>query len=260
MGIFESVTELPQDDAPREQLERIIQRYNWAASITSKDSDVLEIACGPGIGSNCINELSKSYIGIDIDNELINIAKENNTGIEFRVLNIESDNLFQDKKFDLIIIFEAIYYINNIDNFFLTIRKLLNKGGKLLICTANKNLLDFNKSNFSKNYFDTQDFVKIIDDKIFKITSILGGYRIDKLSLRQKILRPIKALASKFNLIPKNMGNKLYLKKIFYGEKLVKIPKKINKNFEVLSDMDTLNINDRNNKHKVLYFVIEKVE
>ena len=121
-------------------------------------------------------------------------------------------------------------------------------------------MLDFNKSNFSKNYFDTQDFVKIIDDKIFKITSILGGYRIDKLSLRQKILRPIKALASKFNLIPKNMGNKLYLKKIFYGEKLVKIPKKINKNFEVLSDMDTLNINDRNNKHKVLYFVIEKVE
>jgi SAM-dependent methyltransferase len=259
MGLFESVTELPGDLAPREQLERIIQRYNWAISFANKKSDILEIACGPGIGSDCINESSKSYIGIDIDKELVKIAKENNPKVEFKILNIESNNFFQDKKFDIIIIFEAIYYMNNIDDFFLTIDSLLKENGKLLICTANKNLVDFNKSEFSKNYYDTIDFSKIIKKRLLRITSVLGGCRIDKISFRQKILRPLKFLAAKFNLIPKNMSNKLLFKKIFYGGKLVKIPKKVIKNFEVLKDMDKLDIKNKNNIHKVLYFVIERI-
>ena len=55
------------------------------------------------------------------------------------------------------------------------------------------------------------------------------------------------------------MSNKLLFKKIFYGGKLVKIPKKVIKNFEVLKDMDKLDIKNKNNIHKVLYFVIERI-
>lgn len=260
MGKFESVTELPKDIVPREQLQRIIQRYSWAKSFVSLEKDVLEIACGPGIGSKCLDEFSKSYYGIDIDEELINFAKHNNPKINFSVSNIDKDRILKNKKFDLIIFFEAIYYIDDINKFFEKIENLLKDGGQLLICSANKNLKDFNKSQFSKSYYDAKDISEILNNKSLKITESFGGYSIDRAGLRQFILRPIKIIAAKLNLIPKSMENKLFLKKLFYGNRMVEIPNSIEPDPDFFKSLVKLNIDQRNTKYKVLYFVIEKTK
>ena len=161
------------------------------------------------------------------------------------------------KKFDLIIIYETIYYIEDLKNLFSKIYDVLSSNGMLIICTANKNLLDFNSSIKTYVYPDILDIEVLSRDK-FNILSYYGGIALNQVSFRQKILRPLKFLASKLNLIPKDMRGKKFLKKLFFGNHFTKMPKNIEYNEISLKKMKKLNNNDKDTKHKVLYFVLGK--
>ena len=253
---FFNLTEIPDEEIPIEQLQRIEQRYSFSSTL-AKNKDVLEIGCGPGLGSRLILDNAKSYLGIDIDNELIKIAKKNNPNIPFLV--DDAINFFskKNKKYDLIIIFETIYYIQDLSKLFLKIYENLKDNGLLLICTANKNLLDFNPSPKTYIYPDIKN-INMMCQNNFQVVELYGGVKLNSVSIRQKILRPIKFLASKINLIPKNMRNKKFLKKLFYGNSFLKMPSSIEYNSNIVSEINILNKNNTDTEHKVLYFLLKK--
>jgi len=60
---------------------------------------------------------------------------------------------FGDKSEDMIILFEAIYYIPDAKKFVEEYARVLRPGGKVLIATANKDLYDFNPSPHSYIYY-----------------------------------------------------------------------------------------------------------
>ena len=151
---FSNVTEIPGSFATREQLSMIITRYNLAKKY-SNNKDVLEVACGSGIGIPYLKDVAKSVCACDIDPKLVSIAKK----ISININNVDikqgdAQNLpYKDKSFDVVVIFEAIYYLNDHTKFFLEVNRVLRSKGLLIISSVNPDWHGFNPSPFSTKLF-----------------------------------------------------------------------------------------------------------
>ena len=131
----------------------------------------------------------------------------------------------EDNSKDVIIIFEAIYYLNSFKKFINECKRVLRKNGILLIATANKDLYDFNPSPFTYKYYGVTELNSILRKNGFE-TNCYGHLSTYSVSIIQKLLRPIKKIAINLNIVPKSMTAKKILKKIVFGG-LVSLPHEI---------------------------------
>ncbi|MFC1861453.1 class I SAM-dependent methyltransferase [Chloroflexota bacterium] len=75
---------------------------NEIVSVGHKDKEILEVGCGNGTHSIFLSRLGYNVISIDNDEEVLNIARQNNTSFDGRVTFKEADayNLpFGDNRF-----------------------------------------------------------------------------------------------------------------------------------------------------------------
>ena len=221
---FVELTELAGDDVTAEQVERICQRYYWAGEYC-RGKDVLEVACGSGQGVGYLGGLSRSIVAGDYSESILAIARKT-YGDRFPFRRFDAQKMpFPAESFDVVLIFEAIYYLPDVEEFFRECRRILRPGGTVLIASANKDLFDFTPSANSYTYFNAPDLVAIMGRHGFKC-SFFGGFPIEAVSARQKILRPVKMIASRLGLIPKSMTAKKFLKRFVFGS-LVPMPSEI---------------------------------
>src|SRR3989344_701882 len=250
---YKSVTELPGQKASKEQLDMLYTRYKFASQFC-QDKKVLEIACGAGFGLSLIAEKAKEVIACDVDEEILNYARKayrNNKKIKIMKIDANKKLPFSDKRFDVIILFEALYYLENTEKTLKEIFRVLKKSGILLICLPNKNIEGFNPSPLSKKYFSVPELNKLFSDFGFGEAKIYGSCKI-KDNIESKIISLIKIFAIKFNLIPKTMEGKGILKRIFFG-RLEKIPEQIeDEKYEYLP-LIALDNNKINKSYKVLF-------
>lgn len=252
---YTSVSELPGEIVPVEQYLRIAQRYHWAAKHCN-GKDVLECACGAGQGSKLLKSISKSYTAGDYDQELIDIAEQQNSDIQF--LKFDASKMpFETGSFDIVLVCEAIYYFDDIKKFLNEVYRVLRVCGKILIVSANPNLYDFNPGKWTFTYPDVVSIEKYFNDCDFEILSVEGGISVSSINIRQKLLRPIKFLASKLNIMPQTMNGKAWLKKLFYGGERIKMPASIEL-VHNLVEPSSLELGINDTKHKVLFFIGEK--
>ena len=84
-----------------------------------------------------------------------------------------------------------------------------------------------------------------------------GYSSVSEISLRQRILRPVKQMAVKFGLMPKTMAGKKLLKKLVFGG-LVKMPAEITEQHrQSYVPPEKLEI-ATNTTHKVIYCAATK--
>lgn len=102
---------------------------------------------------------------------------------------------------------------------------MLRPGGKVLIATANKDLYDFNPSPHSNKYYGVAELNDLFARHGFK-TEFFGYMPVGDVSMRQRVLRPVKKLAVMLGFMPKSMAGKKFFKKIVFGE-LVRMPVEI---------------------------------
>lgn len=95
----------------------------------------------------------------------------------------------------------------------------------MLIATANKDLFDFNPSPHSYKYYGVVELRELFERFEFNV-KLYGYMDVQSVSMRQRILRPIKFLASKARIIPGSTQGKKWLKRIVFGG-LVKMPVEI---------------------------------
>jgi SAM-dependent methyltransferase len=210
---FLHVTELAGEEISREQLERLCHRYDWAGRYC-EGRDVLEAACGSGPGLAYLAGKSRSLKAGDYSAEVLARAKAP-PGVELKVFDAQAMP-FPNASFDVVILFEALYYIPSAEKFAAEAARVLRPGGLLLIATANKDLYDFNPSPHSVVYYGAVELADLMRSAGF--TPELFGYlRTDQVSLKQRILRPLKAVAVKLNLIPQTMAGKRLLKRLVFG-------------------------------------------
>lgn len=247
---FLSVTELAGDEVTQEQVERLCNRYYWAGTYC-EGKDVLEAACGTGQGLGYLAKRAKSISAGDYTADMLKIAKEHyGNRIELKQFDAQAMP-YADNLMDVILLFEAIYYLPSAEKFVSECRRVLRKGGKVLIATANKDLYDFNPSPYSHTYYGVVELNELFSKQGFSV-ECFGNTPVDQVSLRQKILRPIKKMAIKFGLVPKTMGGKKLLKKLVFGG-LVKMPAEIEESLFPYVEPSRLTVSEPDRKHKVIY-------
>lgn len=210
---FLGVTELQGQRISREQLGRMCHRYRWAA-LQCADLDILEVGCGAGQGLGILQSVAGSLAAGDYSPEVLGAALANFPNVALSVFGAE-DLPFADDSFDRVLLFEAIYYVEAA-RFFDEARRVLRPGGALLLVTANKDLYDFTSSPYTKRYLGAAELAEELGAKGFDV-SLAAYLDTAEVSLRQRILRPVKALASRLGIVPKTMHGKELLKKLFFG-------------------------------------------
>lgn len=247
---FVDVTEMAGEKISAEQLQRMCHRYYWARGFV-EGRDVLEVGCGAGQGLGYLAQHARSVRGGDISAEVLDRARVTyGDAISLDVFDA-ARMPFPDASFDVIILFEAIYYLPDAGAFMDEARRVLRPGGHVLVATANKDLYDFNPSPFSVSYYGVRELGELCREHGYA-ADFWGYVDVTRVSLRQRILRPVKSLAARSGLIPKTMGGKEFLKKLFFGS-LVDMPASILDTPQAYEPPLALADGVPDTRHKVIY-------
>ncbi len=221
---FVDVTEIAGQMISAEQLDRMCNRYYWARQFV-EGRDLVEAGCGAGQGLDYLALHARSVSAGDISAEVLQRAR-GTYGDRFDLRVFDAAAMpWGDGSFDAVILFEAIYYLPDVDAFMREVKRVLRPGGYLLVATANKDLYDFVPSPFSVDYYGVEELARLAGKHGFS-AEFWGYVDTATVSARQRILRPVKSVASRLGLIPKTMGSKELLKRLFFG-RLVKMPASI---------------------------------
>lgn len=252
---YSIVTELSGEDVTREQIERMARRYYWAGEYCC-DKDVLEVACGAGQGLGYLALTAKSLRGGDITPSLVVRAKAH-YGERIRIEEMDALRLpFPDDSLDVVILFEAIYYLPLAEQFVEECRRVLRGGGYVLLATANKDLFDFNPSPYSHQYYGVVELEDLFRVRGFAC-EFFGDTPVDRISWRQKLLRPVKRIVVDLGLMPRSMAGKKLLKRVVFG-KLLSMPAEISRNTAPYIPPATIPSGKPDRVHKVIYLAAKR--
>ena len=252
---FKLVTEVGGELVSKGQIERFVQRYTWAGKIV-RGIDVLELACGAGPGLGHLVSQAQSLVAGDISRELLALAEAHyGSRVDLRKLDACKTGL-ESASFDAVILFEAIYYLQNVHLFLDEVYRLLRPGGQLLLATANKDLVDFNPSPFSFQYFNPPELSALLGEHGFD-SAFFGGSPVPSAGFKNQTLRSLKRFAAGHRLIPKSMNGKRILKRLVFGS-LKPMPRDLtNSHYKFVAPVP-IPANFPDDLHQVLYCLARK--
>lgn len=257
MRNYTTVTELPGQMASKEQIERLYHRYKFASKFC-EDKDVLEVACGAGQGLGYLGNFARTVVGGDVDENNLRFAislYKKRQNIE--VWTLDAHKLpFGDKSFDVVILYEAIYYLIQPEEFLKQSYRVLRDDGVLLVCSVNKEWANFNPSPYSREYFSAPELYLLLISQFTEV-EFYGAFSTTPNSTMGEIASMIKRITVTFNLMPKTMKGKEPFKRIFYG-KLYPIPEEIKEGMCKYFPPVLISENSPNCMHKIFYAVAWK--
>jgi hypothetical protein len=127
----------------------------------------------------------------------------------------------------------------------------LRYGGKVLIATANKDLYDFNPSPHSYKYYGMVELNDLFARYGFE-TEFFGDMLVGVVSIRQRVLGPVKKLAVTLGIMPKTTAGKKWLKRIVFGG-LVEMPAEITTETSQYVEPARISSSRPDTGHKVIY-------
>ncbi|OGP80310.1 MAG: hypothetical protein A2Z40_00950 [Deltaproteobacteria bacterium RBG_19FT_COMBO_60_16] len=247
---YQSVTELFGEEVSTEQVDRICNRYYWAGTYC-RGKDVLEAACGSGQGLGYLAGLARSIRAGDYAFDILRYPKSH-YGPRISLQQFDAQRIpFRDHSFDVVILFEAIYYLPDADIFVEECRRVLRRGGRVLVATANKDLFDFNPSPYSHRYYGVVEMNELFARHGFA-SEFFGNTPVDAVGCRQRFLRPAKKIAVDLGIIPKTSQGKKILKRLLFG-RLVRMPAEIEEGMARYVEPARLSPSMADKNHKVIY-------
>ncbi len=256
---YSIVTELPNSRAPKDQLRRLNHRYHFASGFCAGKT-VLEVACGPGIGLGYLARSARKVVGCDIDEEILRHAFRTYAGrTNVEVLNADAHKLpFEAGSFDVVIMYEAIYYLIDPDAFLAEARRVLKKDGTLILCSVNRTWKDFCPSPYSRRYLSSAELDEHLRRE-FGHVQLYGAFPVTHGGVREKVTSLIKRTAVALHLMPKTMKGKEWLKRIFFG-RLSPLPSELKTETRDYEEPLPLSAQEVNAEYKVLYAVASNAD
>jgi ubiquinone/menaquinone biosynthesis C-methylase UbiE len=148
---FTSITELPGSHLNRQQMARIRQRYALGSSL-AEGKRVLEVSCGAGVGFGLLERAAAQVVGCDLTFGVLATAQRH-YGERIPLAGADAQSLpFAARTFDLLLLFEAIYYLPRPDAFLREAHRILSPVGTLLIGTSNPGWPHFVPGKMSIRY------------------------------------------------------------------------------------------------------------
>jgi SAM-dependent methyltransferase len=256
---FWTITEAPSTGASAEQTSILYTRYNLARRY-SAGRDVLEVACGAGVGLGLIAGIAKSVIGGDIDSRNCETARgtyKDHPEIKIKALKAEALP-YEVGSFGLVILFEAIYYLQNQSAFVSEAARVLKSSGVLLISSVNPQWEGFNPSPFSTMYYSASELASLLRAGGFE-TEMFAAFRVKESGLIAAFVHALKVAAIKLDLIPKTMKGKELLKRVFFG-RLIPIPCELTSGFAPIESLVPIEEVPDLTKYKMIYAVARKAD
>lgn len=212
---YSLVSEIPGIRVTREAASMLYTRYAFASNFC-EGKDVLELGCGAGIGLRYMVRHARRLVGGDYTESMLQAAKHSDLR-RVPLVRLDAQKLpFKDACFDVVLLFEAIYYLPKPQDFLRECRRILRDTGTVLLCSANKEWAGFSPSALSHSYFSAFELRQLLAENQFD-SEIYGGFQAFTKARSGKLVNFIRALALRLDLIPKTMRGKEFLKQIFYG-------------------------------------------
>lgn len=247
---YTTVTEVPGSKVTREQLTRMYNRYCFASRFC-EGKDVLEVACGAGQGLGYLAKNARKVVGGDYTENLVRIAQNHYRG-RIPLVRLDAQRLpFKRGSFDVVILYEAIYYLARPGEFVRECSRILRREGTVLICTANRDWSGFNPSPFSVRYFSAPDIRTLLSQHKFDV-HVFGDCPVYSDSLKDKCISIIRRIAVALHLIPKTMEGKEIFKRLFYGQLSV-LKEEIEEGMSEYCEPVPIDANLPNSDYKVLF-------
>jgi SAM-dependent methyltransferase len=123
---------------------------------------------------------------------------------------------FSARSFDVVVLFEALYYLPRPRSFLAECARLLRPGGQVVIATVNPEWRGFHPSPFAQHYFSAAELCELLSSVGFAV-EVSGAFRETAGSARERLISRLRRGASAAGLIPKTMRGKEALKRIFFG-------------------------------------------
>lgn len=248
---FSSVTEIPGSRATSEQLARLSQRYDFARNFV-EGNRVLEVGCGAGVGLGYLSHTAQQVVGGDYTPALLQVAQKTYHA-KLPLVQLDAHALpFAAYSFDVIILFETIYYLTNAFQFVRDSRRVLVPGGILLIGTVNREWDGFSPSPFSQYYYSQAELLGLLMEAGFKNIELYGGFPVQKDSIKQRLIQRVRRVFVTLGLMPKTLRGRAFLKRLVYG-KLKPIPAQLT---EISAD-NPIPLANPNIVYTILYAVAE---
>ncbi len=159
-----------------------LARYRFAAQLVS-GKNVADIACGTGYGAQLLAEAgAKSVHGIDISDEAIQFARENFSSPKVRFTTASAENLkpIPDCEFDVVVSFETIEHLPNVEAYLSEIARILKPGGQYLVSTPDRRigsvLYPFTRrpaNHFHVREFTRKEMIRMLGRK-FRVEACFG--------------------------------------------------------------------------------------
>lgn len=212
---FSTVTELAGHQAHAEQLSMIHTRYALARE-RAAGKDLLEIACGPGRGLGYLAQKARSVTAGDLTPALVDAARAHyGERVKLSVFDAQTPP-FPDASFDVVVLYEAFYYLPNPAAFLSEARRILRPGGELLLSMPNPEWEGFNRSPFSVRYFTADELRALLSEYGFT-ARIKAGFAAAPRGPLGLAVSAIRKAAVGLGVVPKTMKGKAWLKRAFYG-------------------------------------------
>ncbi|MCH2203366.1 MAG: class I SAM-dependent methyltransferase [Fuerstiella sp.] len=249
---FSAVTELAGDDVSPEQIERNCHRYVWASN-HCHDRDVIEVACGTGQGLGLLMKVARSVRAGDYD-EKIQAKAQEVYGERIVIDQVDAQDLpYEDDSANVVILFEAMYYLPAPDRFVEECKRVLRPGGSVLIANSNKDLSDFHPSPFSHTYHGTVELRRLFEQHGFTV-ALFGYFSCQTRGFRQWLLKTAKIIASRCGLIPRTMAGKKILKRLVFG-RLAAMPDELSVEDCPYVEPISVSADVPDKEHKVIYCI-----
>lgn len=194
-----------------------LSRYQLACELFQPQWDCLDAACGSGYGSAFLATQVRSVVGIDLNRNAVEHAREKygKDNLIFQNADLQCELPFASESFDAITSFETLEHVNKQEQMLREFRRVLKPNGILVISTPDHNVskrigLDnrFHVAELSK-----RDFVELLS-RSFSVEKLFGhaegspvrspwrvlhqllklGTRLDFLNMRPRIERTYAGL------------------------------------------------------------------
>ncbi len=218
---YSSVTEKDGDWVTPEALSMVYTRYRFALDFC-RGKRLLEVACGQAVGLGYLAKHAAQAVGADVTEKLLNRARHT-LQETLPLLRLDADSLpLRTASRDVIVCYEAIYYLKHPIQFLQECRRVLSPQGFLLLCTVNPEWPDFNPSPYSRQYYSARQLSALLEKSGFQ-TQIFGAFPVADSSFLASCVSRIKRVAVALQLIPSSFHGKRLLKRLFLG-RLVRFP------------------------------------
>lgn len=208
-------------------------RYQVATDLAS-GKRVLEIGCGAGQGFGLLGREAKVLVGGDVSLALLRSGQRYYQG-RFPFAQLSAEALpFRDAAFDLILFFEASYYVPDMQSAFGEIARVLDDGGTVLFVNANPERPDFIRSPHTVHYHTAEEFRAVLGGLGFAVTVEsafpIGPTDRDRSLLPARIVVLVRRLLEALRLVPRTLRGRARLKRLVYG-KLHELPGELPEGF-----------------------------